>query len=409
MPQDSRDHGPQRVVTALGILLGAAALLLLLPITLLFTEVLLAVTSRGVKSAPTGDRRRLAVLVPAHNEASVIAGALRAIIPQLQPSDRLVVVADNCSDETAAVAISQGAEAIVRADMTRRGKGYALDFGVRHLAHDPPDVVIVIDADCQVAAGSIDRLARTCIHTARPTQALYLMSAPKDAAVMTRISEFAWVVKNQVRASGFHRLGLACQLMGTGMAFPWLCISTANLATGNIVEDLKLGIDLMRAGTPPLFCPEALVTSTFPLSSEGNQSQRARWEHGHLGVLLNDAPRLFLYSLARLDLKTMASALDLCVPPLALLVLQVVAVWVASVVFYAFTKSPTPLIISSVGGAMFVCAVLLSWMRYGRRILSLGSLAHAGLYILWKIPLYAKFLVARQVNWVRSKRDEEGR
>jgi hypothetical protein len=56
-----------------------------------------------------------------------------------------------------------------------------------------------------------------------------------------------------------------------------------------------------------------------------------------------------------------------------------------------------------------VCAVLLSWMRYGRRILSLGSLAHAGLYILWKIPLYAKFLVARQVNWVRSKRDEEGR
>jgi cellulose synthase/poly-beta-1,6-N-acetylglucosamine synthase-like glycosyltransferase len=393
----------------LEILLGGAALLVLLPVTVLFVEVLLAVTSRGSAVVQLGERPRLAVVMPAHNEASIIADTLRSIVPQLSKSDRLIVVADNCSDETAAIATAEGAEVIVRTHLTLRGKGYALDFGVRHLERDAPDVVIIIDADCQVGAGAIDRLARLCGQTARPVQALYLMHSPKGGGLKTRIAEFAWVVKNQVRPTGLHRLGLPCQLMGTGMAFPWVCISTARLATGHIVEDLKLGIDLARAGTPPLFCPEALVTSQFPTSSEGIQSQRTRWEHGHLGVILSDAPRLFLGSLAPLNADLMALALDLSVPPLALATLYAVAVWVASAFFYGFTRVQLPLDMATTAAVLLALSVLLSWGRYGRRIISLGSLALAGVYALWKIPVYARFLVARQLGWVRSKRDGDER
>lgn len=63
------------------------------------------------------------------------------------------MVADNCTDDTARLASAAGAEVIERHDALLRGKGYALDFGVRHLAQQPPDVVIVVDADCQVAEG----------------------------------------------------------------------------------------------------------------------------------------------------------------------------------------------------------------------------------------------------------------
>jgi hypothetical protein len=59
----------------------------------------------------------------------------------------------------------------------------------------------------------------------------YLMYAPKQAGLKIRIAQFAWVVKNQVRPAGLQRLGLTCPLMGTGMALPWSCISTANLET----------------------------------------------------------------------------------------------------------------------------------------------------------------------------------
>jgi cellulose synthase/poly-beta-1,6-N-acetylglucosamine synthase-like glycosyltransferase len=392
----------------LKILLDTAALLFLLPVSILFAEILLAVTERVRPVSRSGERLRLAVLMPAHNEASMIAGALRSIVPQLGGSDRLLVVADNCVDDTAAIASVEGAEVIVRSDLARRGKGYALDFGIRHLELDPPDVVVIIDADCQVAAGAIDKLTRLCTKTARPIQALYLMHAKKDAGLKIRITEFAWIVKNQARPTGLLRLGLPCQLMGTGMAFPWLCVSTATLATGHIVEDLKLGIDLARAGTPPLFCPDALVTSEFPTSTEGVQGQRTRWEHGHLGVIVSEVPRMLLSSLAQLDASLLALTLDLSVPPLALLTLLVVAVWCTSAVFYALTDAIFPLGIATTAATLLVISVLMSWLRYGREIISLGSLALAIVYALWKIPLYAKFLVARQMNWVRSKRNEDG-
>jgi len=378
---------------------------LLLPVAVLFIEVLLAVTGGGRHSGKAGARGRLAVVVPAHNEASMIDATLRSILPELSAADRLIVVADNCSDGTAAIAAASGAETIVRTDPMRRGKGYALDFAIRHLATAAPEVIIVIDADCQVAPGSIDLLVRACMHSGRPVQALYLMQSPPNAGLMTRISEFAWAVKNQVRPLGSRRLGLSCQLMGTGMAFPWVCISAADLASGHIVEDLKLGLELTRAGTPPLFFPDALVTSTFPASNEGIQSQRVRWEHGHLGVITSELPRLYVDAFATRDVQLLAAALDLSVPPLALLALLVTAVWCASLVFYFLAYSAMPLALVSIVAVLFFVSVLMSWAFYGRRIISLGSLAFAAVYAFWKIPLYARFLVARQVNWIRSKRD----
>ena len=78
------------------------------------------------------------------------------------------------------------------------------------------------------------------------------------------------------------------------MAFPWDVISSAELASASIVEDLKLGLDLALAGNPPVFVPLLGVTSNFPPSFGSAQSQRARWEQGHLTTILTMAPRLFL-------------------------------------------------------------------------------------------------------------------
>jgi hypothetical protein len=47
------------------------------------------------------------------------------------------------------------------------------------------------------------------------------------------------------------------------MALPFDLVNTADLASGSIVEDLKLGLDLALAGSAPMFCPSALVTSEF--------------------------------------------------------------------------------------------------------------------------------------------------
>jgi hypothetical protein len=82
--------------------------------------------------------------------------------------------------------------------------------------------------------------------TGRPVQALYLMLAPADAGLARRLAQFAWRVRNWARPAGWHRLGLPCQLMGTGMAFSWDMLRDAPLANASIVEDMKLGIDLAK-------------------------------------------------------------------------------------------------------------------------------------------------------------------
>ena len=282
----------------LGIFSGVLAILS----TVLLVEVAAAVPSRRGQAfpLPTGNRPRAAVLVPAHNESAGLLPTLYAIQAQLRATDRLLVVADNCSDDTAAVALAAGAEVVERNDPSRIGKGYALDWGIRHLRADPPAVVIVIDADCRVSDSALATLATVCENANRPIQALYLMTAPACSSISYRISEFAWRLKNWARPLGLESLGLPCQLMGTGMASPWDVIRTADLASGHIVEDLKLGLDLADGGWPPLFCPSAVVMSEFPQSATGVTSQRERWEHGHLSMIAlapaliarNPAPQL---------------------------------------------------------------------------------------------------------------------
>ncbi len=383
------------------------ALVLLIPGSLLLLQVASAWQPYRARPIPDGRRPVVAIIVPAHNEATLIARTLRSIAPQLVAGDRLLVVADNCNDDTALIAAAAGAEVITRTDVQRRGKGYALDFGMRHLEQMAPEVVLMIDGDCEIAADAVEHLSRRCIASGRPLQALYRMHPPAQSSITTRIAGFAWLVKNQVRPLGFHQLGLPCQLMGTGMAFPWHAISRSLLATGHLVEDLKLGIELARAGMPPLLCPEARVSSNFPASGRGLAEQRRRWEHGHLGMILGVAPGLFLQGLTQGRLPLLALALDLCIPPLALLMLLATASFAASVAAYAFTGAPLPLLLATAALGLPATAVLLAWARHGRSVIALRDLACAPLYMLWKVPLYLMFALKRQAAWVRTRRDAE--
>lgn len=388
--------------TALEFFLLAAALAILAPALLLLLQVLAALWPQRPARLPAGARPRLAVLVPAHDEAGGLAATIAGIQAQLAPGDRLLVVADNCSDTTAAIARAHGAQVIERRDPGRRGKGYALDCGIRHLAADPPAVVVIVDADCALGPDSLEWLGKCCAASGRPVQAADLMRAPPGAGLGLQLAEFAWLLKNGVRPLGYRRLGLPCQLMGTGMALPWPLLAAAPAAGGHLVEDLKLGLDLARGGHPPLFCPPARVTSRFPPDAAGARQQRRRWEHGHLGMICGEAPRLILTAAAAGNLPLLALALDLCIPPLALLALGAGLLLAANLALGAAGLAP-----ALAATLCLVLAVVLAWAGYGREIVSLRGLAFAPLYALAKIPLYLGFLAGRQRDWVRSRRHED--
>jgi cellulose synthase/poly-beta-1,6-N-acetylglucosamine synthase-like glycosyltransferase len=391
-------------------ILGLAASVALLPVIVLLAQVLLGLLGPRRLTQTQGERPTIAVLVPAHNEAAGIADTLALLLPQLTVRDRLVVVADNCTDATAAIARAAtthatGAEVIERLDGERRGKGYALDFGLRHLGQDPPALVLTVDADCRVDPGALDMLAHVCGQTGRPVQALYLMCSPEGAGLKTRIAEFAWLVKNQARPLGMLRLGLPCQLMGTGMAFPWQLAVQMNLANANIVEDMKLGVDLALLGHPALFCPDARVTSLFPTADAAVKTQRTRWEHGHLSLILQEVPRLLVAALVRADIGVLGLALDLLVPPLALLTTLLVVVFALTALSAWLGLSALPLLLSTAAVGLMLIAVLIAWHGWGRRVVSLVDLLTVPFYVLAKMPLYLKFWTRRQKEWIRTDRE----
>lgn len=416
------------MMTVLGVLTFAlsivGAALLAVPSLVLLVEVLMAGRpgNRADDREPAGThtatpapdepvhahRPRLAVLIPAHNEAGGIAATLADVCAQTGAADRVIVVADNCTDETAAIARAAGAVVLERRDRERRGKGYALDFGVRFLEADPPDVLVIVDADCVLARHTLPRLAQHCRATGRPVQARYLMRYPQSArTVGARMAEFAFVLKNWVRPLGLAQLNLACPLLGAGMAFPWAVIRDASLASGNIVEDMRLGSDLASAGQGARFLESASVYSTFPVAADGQQSQRRRWEHGHLQTLIGEVPKLVARGLRERRFEAIAYALDLAVPPLALLVMLQSVVFMLAAVVWLLGISVLPLVLAALGLAALGLAVLLGWHRFARDVLPPAQLLQAPLYVLGKLPIYFKFLSARQTAWVRSRRDHE--
>ena len=353
-----------------------------------------------------GGKIRTVIVIPAHNEAAGIADTLAQIAPELSAGDSVIVVADNCDDATAEVAARSGARVLVRNDLALRGKGYALDFAVQSLRGDPPDVVIILDADCSVSAGAIRMLSGYAFAHQGPVQARYEMNdADAGAQTARSIAGFAWLVRGTVRPTGLAALGMPCQLYGTGMAFPWPVLRELALASGNIVEDMKLTLDLIDHDALPVFCCNASVISAFPAARDAADAQRRRWEHGHLATLIKYGLPAVAKGVAALDARKTMLALDICVPPLSLLVLLLAATSVVSLVAMPalvaarYTAAACLLAWVSLGGGLYV-----AWHEFGRAALSPAALLRIPAYAASKLPLYFKFLTARQKEWNRTDR-----
>lgn len=380
------------------------AIALALPCAVLFCECLAALSAKSAARPKLSADLDVAVLMPAHNEADVIVKTLAALKPQLGPADRLIVIADNCTDRTAELARKCGATVLDRTDKVRRGKGYALDYGLKMLVKAPPAAVVVVDADCQFRQGSLHRLAADAIAQQRPVQAVYLIDRPLRPTLKESVSLFAFKVKNLVRPLGMARLGLPCLLTGTGMAFPWTTLAKINLGTSSIVEDMKLGLDLAIAGTPPVLCPAVTVVGPLPPNNTAAETQRTRWEHGHLQMVSRYCPRLLAEAIRQGRWDLGAIALDLSIPPLALLVLIWVAVSLGMSAIALFSGRWLPALICYGSGLALVVSVLSAWVKFAQSDISLKTLLSVPAYILWKIPVYLKFIKAPQTEWVRTNR-----
>ena len=188
------------------------------------------------------------------------------------------------------------------------------------------------------------------------------------------------------------------------MAFPWSVITTVDLASNSIVEDMKLGFDLAIAGSAPAMCSAVTVVGPLPPSDADAKTQRTRWEHGHLQLISHYCPRLFSQAVMQGRLDLWAIAIDLLIPPLSLLV----TIWLGVTLAMTLASGVSGFWLSAWicygAGLGLALGVVSAWAKFAQADLELKTLLSVPMYILWKIPVYLKFITEPQVEWVRTRR-----
>jgi cellulose synthase/poly-beta-1,6-N-acetylglucosamine synthase-like glycosyltransferase len=218
-----------------------------------------------------------AVLVPAHNEEHTLPAALRSLAVLDYPPElvRVYVVADNCTDRTAEVARAAGAECAVRDDPARRGKGYALAFGLERVLKTSPDVLLILDADCELNPDALRELDAAFALGAEAVQAA-VQSGNVDDGPAGFVAAVG-ATFDAATAAGRDRLGFSVPLRGTGMAFRRALLERIPWTAFGLVEDAEYGSRLKAAGVRVRYCAGAEVLSEAPPSVADLCRQRRRW------------------------------------------------------------------------------------------------------------------------------------
>ena len=246
---------------------------------------------------------RFAVLIAARNEETVINHLIDSINTQTydQGEVTIFVVADNCTDQTAACARKMGAIVYERFDQTKIGKGHAMEFLLNQMEKDyaPFDGYFVFDADNVLDQNYILEMNKT-------------FSDGYDIITSYRNSKnygdnwissgyaiwFLW--ESEFLNRGRMLLGTSCAVSGTGFFFSRRIIEKyGGWKFFLLTEDIQFTVDNVLSGEKIGYCRQAMLYDEQPVKFQQSFRQRMRWAKGFFQVFHRYGLDLFKGSLQR--------------------------------------------------------------------------------------------------------------
>jgi cellulose synthase/poly-beta-1,6-N-acetylglucosamine synthase-like glycosyltransferase len=391
--------------------------LILAPYLLFLLVVsLAALSSRNRRRIPSKDTRSFQFLIPAHNEEQFITETVTSCLAQDYPASRfeVVVIADNCDDETVSVAGEAGGRVVERSDTSRKGKGIALAFYLDRLIEsgsmDQLDAIVVIDSDTVVDAGLLRGLAAR-LDEGHDWIQVYDTIANRDESWRTRLMTYSFSLINGVRLLGQNVLGLSANLCGNGM-----CLSTNGLRRFSwigygLAEDLEFSWQLRVQGEWIAFAPEVSVHAKMPADGGiAATNQRRRWEFGRKHVkkrmilpLLQSKRLGILEKVGAIFDLTMPTTVQLISAVLLLIVLNITLAWRADL-----THSTLARILPIFSSFSVVCLLFYGLSPFFLFPISwkvLSSFFFIPCYVAWKLFAY---LGGSPRSWIRTERPRTG-
>ena len=238
--------------------------------------------SRKLKKTDGEKKIRFAVLVPARNEESVIAGAVKSLLAQEYPRELFDVymLPNNCSDKTEEKAREAGA-LILRPEGTIRSKGDVLRIALETLRKEKRyDAFAVFDADNRASPSFLSEIAKPLAAGYEVAQGFRESSNPTATFTSASCSAYYWM-DNYFYSQARWNLGGSALINGTGFAFTEKVMETSGgWDTVTLVEDIEFSGRCAVNGFPVAWAPAAVTYDEQPERFVTAWKQRMRWTVG---------------------------------------------------------------------------------------------------------------------------------
>lgn len=244
-------------------------------------------------------RNRYAVLIAARNEEKVIGQLIESIHNQNYPQELIdiYVVADNCTDSTAEIALQEGAYVYERFNQIQVGKGYALKFLLEQIFQsgnmEDYDGFFIFDADNLLDENYVTEMNRTFSDGYKVVTSYRNSKNFGDNWISSGYA--LWFLHEaQFLNKGRLLLGNSCMVSGTGYVIArevlerndgwnfFLLTEDIEFTADCIVNDIKIG-----------YCEKAVFYDEQPTRFQDSWHQRLRWIKGYFQVYRKYGKQLF--------------------------------------------------------------------------------------------------------------------
>lgn len=366
-----------------------------IPVTY-FAIVTIAACLPEKKHSTDTKKLKFAVVIPAHNESLLISETVKAALNQNYAKEdyKVLVIADNCTDDTAEKARAEGADVFERTGPP--GKGQALFNAFTFLLEEQWDAFLIVDADSLMHPDALSVLDQEMSEGAKVVQLRYAIRNPEDS-IRTRALELGMASFNALRPKGRTALGMSSGIFGNGFCISREALENVPYLAHSIVEDIEYHIHLLLKGYRTVFTDRACVYAEMPTSVEASKTQRIRWERGRWITIKSYAGQLFRNSLKG-DKFSLDGLSDVLTPPATLILYPLLG----AAVFGDTTVRLLALVLFLIIGLHYLIASL----RYG----SVKGLIRIGLfvpyYLVWKTWVFIVSMIKeRNLGWNRTERD----
>ena len=371
-----------------------------------FVMIVVHVFAREKSCVDHGEKTHFAVIVPAHNEELLLAELLSSIEKQNYPRERFrtIVVADNCTDRTAEIGKSNGAEVLERNDIKHAGKGYAISYALERIGVESVEAVFIVDADSILNSEALEELHQAIRRGARIIQCFNGIANPDDSW-FTRIMDVSRTYGNEVLEPAKEKIGLSSHLMGNGMCFVRDVIMKYGWDAFTVGEDWEYYAKVVIKGERVAYVRRARVYHRESVNIRQATSQRLRWSSGRFAVATTHGVRLLMNGLKNCSITKMDASMPLLLPNPSLGISLTLLMFFVSIV----TAPPTRLELYAGWYALLGLAQLVFFLigiaYVNNKKMKLLAIISAPIFIFWKtgIDLLSVAGVGRK-SWVRTER-----